>query len=71
MVALATSLNRHAKSTVTHNNVTITAMATVAGAASSAVFEHGNWAVVLGNAAWLTGEATEACFDCWERIFVR
>jgi hypothetical protein len=71
VATLAASLDRHAKATVTHNNATITAIPTDASAASGTVFKNGDWAVVLGNAAWLTGEATEASFDCWERIFVR
>ena len=71
MAALVTSLNRHPKSTVTHNNVIITAINIVACAANNVVFEHGFRAVVLGNAAWLPREATEAGLDFWERIFVR
>ena len=70
MVTLAASLDRHAKATVTHNNVTITAIPTDASAASGTVFKHGDWAVVLGNAAWLLGEHAKAGFHCWESIFI-
>lgn len=71
MATLAASLDRHAKATVTHNNATITAIPTDASAASGTVFKNGDWAVVLGNAAWLLGENAEAGFHCWESIFIR
>jgi len=71
VATLAASLDRHAKATVTHNNATITAIPTDASAASGTVFKNGDWAVVLGNAAWLLGENAEAGFHCWESIFIR